>query len=57
MKAARRAMCQLRLERAMARRLNSIDQCKAFGLGYGRSIRVVGDRARLNGGAARGNEA
>jgi hypothetical protein len=40
-------MCQLRLERALARRLNSMDQKKAFGLGYGSSIRVMGDRARL----------
>lgn len=47
MKAARRAMCRLRLERIMARRLNSIDQKKAFGLGYGNSIRAMGDRAAL----------
>lgn len=47
MKAVRRCMCQLRLERIMARRLNSLDQFKAFGLGYGNSIRVVGDRVPL----------
>ena len=47
MKAARRAMCQLRLERIMARRLNQMDQMRGFGLGYGNSIRVVGGRAAL----------
>lgn len=47
MKAVRRSMCQLRLERIMARRLNSMDQMLGFGLGYGNSIRVVGDRASL----------
>lgn len=52
MKSSRRSMCQLRLERIMARRLNSLDQFQAFGLGYGNSIRVVGDRAPLPRGAA-----
>ena len=47
MKAIRRAMCQLRLERALARRLNSMDQKHAFGLGYSNSTRVMGDRASL----------
>lgn len=51
MKAIRRAMCQLRLERALARRLNSMDQKRAFGLSYGASIRVMGDRAQLSGAA------
>lgn len=45
MRAIRRAMCQLRLEKCIARRLNFIDQKSAFGIGYGNSIRVIGDRA------------
>lgn len=52
MKSMRRAMCQLRLERITARRLNSIDQKQAFGLGYGNSIRAIGDRAPFPRGAA-----
>lgn len=47
MRSIRRAMCQLRLERALARRLNSMDQKQAFGLSYGASIRVMGDRAHF----------
>lgn len=47
MKATRRAMCQLRLERIMARRLNQMDQKRAFGLGYGNSVRARGDRVTM----------
>lgn len=48
MKAIRRAMCALRLERALARRLNSADQKRLFGISHNCSVRTMSERARLD---------
>jgi hypothetical protein len=44
LKSLRRAMCAERLDVVMARRLNQIDQKRAFGLGYGHSVRARTDK-------------
>ena len=44
MKYLRRCMCEQRLRRIMARRLNQADQKAAFGISYSHSVRVREDR-------------
>lgn len=44
MKYLRRVMCEQRLKRIMAKRINQVDQKAVFDLPYGHSIRIREDR-------------